>query len=360
MKTRAAVARAPKRPLTIVELDLLPPAEGEVLVEIVAAGICKSDLDALSGAGPGVRFPAVFGHEGAGIVRDAGYGTRLRPGEHVIPLFSPTSLLCELGSGSMYDRKSAVTGTKKPVQNGSRNFGRDARAVFHYPGRSTFANYVVFPEIALARIRQDAPLDRVCIAGSVAAGLEAVLSKAKVPPGAKVVVFGLDSVGLSVLQAARMVGAEMIVGVDLNTARRSLGQKFGMSHFINPNTVGSDRVAEAILDLTGSGADFVFECSTVTGLNQAIEFGRRRNMSSALRQEEAVARNYRSVASDIRRVRSFSRMEDSTEVSKIVDWYMEGKINVDDMITATLPFERINDGVNIANESESLSIVVKY
>jgi S-(hydroxymethyl)glutathione dehydrogenase / alcohol dehydrogenase len=359
MKTRAAVAWAPRESLTIVELDLRPPASGEVLVEIVAAGICRLDLDALSGADPGVRFPAVLGHEGAGVVRGSGKGARLRPGEHVIPLFMPSSMPCAERPRSTYCIEDRDTGAKSiPIEPGK--FKSDARTVFTNPGCSTFSRYVVFPEAELAKVRQDAPLDRVCIACTVATGLEAVLGQAKVGRGAKVVVLGLDPIGLNVLQASRMAGAEMIIGVDLNTARRSLGQKFGMSHFINPNTAGSDRLAEALLDLTEGGADFIFECGPVAGLSQMVELDLYRKDSRVVRQQGIGTSIHWPAAGSFHKVRPFSGTGDRAMISRIVDWYMEGIINVDDIITSTLPFDRINDGFNMAGERDSLSTVLKY
>jgi S-(hydroxymethyl)glutathione dehydrogenase/alcohol dehydrogenase len=347
--------------LTIVELELRPPAYGEVLVEIVAAGICKPDLDAWSGANPAIRFPAIFGHEGAGVVRSAGKGTRLLAGEHVIPLFMPHSILGETRPRLAHCiDDNRATKAKRPLLNEQRRFRSDARTIFAHPGCSTFSKYIVFPEAALAKVRQDAPLDRVCIACTVATGLEAVLGQAKLGRGAKVVVLGLDPIGLNVLQASRMIGADMIIGVDLNTARRSLGQKFGMSHFINPNTVGSDRLAEAILDLTKSGADFVFDCGPVAGLNQMVELGLGRKVSRAVRQQSAGTRTGWPAARNFYKVRSFCETGDGAMISRIVDWYMEGIINLDDIITSTLPFERINDGFSMAGERDSLSTVLKF
>jgi S-(hydroxymethyl)glutathione dehydrogenase/alcohol dehydrogenase len=369
MKTRAAVAHQAGSPLTIETVDLDGPREGEVLVEIKATGICHTDKYTLSGADPEGLFPAILGHEGAGIVVECGAGvTSLRPGDHVIPLYTPECRQCEycLSRKTNLCQKIRATQGRGVMPDGTSRFALGGKTLLHYMGTSTFAQHTVVPEIALAKIREDAPFDKVCYIGcGVTTGIGAVLWTAKVEPGANVVVFGLGGIGLNVVQGARMAGANMIVGVDLNPARRTLAEKFGMTHFVNPAEVEGDLVPH-LVELTRGGADYSFECiGNVQVMRQALEcchkgWGVSVIIGVAGAGQEIATRPFQLVTGRVWKGSAFGGARGRTDVPKIVDWYMEGKINIDDLITHTLPLERINDGFELMARGESIRSVVVY
>src|SRR3954469_25566617 len=370
MKTRAAVAFAPKQPLEIVELDLDGPKAGEVLVEIMATGICHTDAYTLDGFDPEGIFPAILGHEGAGVVREIGAGvTSVRPGDHVIPLYTPECRHCKtcLSRRSNLCTSIRATQGKGLMPDGTSRFRCDGDPVFHYMGCSTFSNFTVLPEIALAKVREDAPFDKICYIGcGVTTGIGAVIYTAKVWPGANVAVFGLGGIGLNVIQGARMVGADKIVGIDINPAKRSMAEKFGMTDFINPDEVGRDKVVQAIVDLTGGGADFSFECiGNVHTMRQALEcchrgWGESIVIGVAAAGQEIATRPFQLVTGRVWKGSAFGGARGRTDVPKIVDWYMEGKINIDDLITHTLPLERINEGFDLMHAGKSIRTVVTF
>jgi S-(hydroxymethyl)glutathione dehydrogenase/alcohol dehydrogenase len=370
MKTRAAVAWKAGEPLTIETIDIEGPKAGEVLVEVMATGICHTDAYTLSGADPEGIFPAVLGHEGAGIVREVGPGvTTLKVGDHVIPLYTPECRQCKtcLSRRSNLCTSIRTTQGKGLMPDGTSRFRCDGDPVFHYMGCSTFANFTVLPEIALAKVREDAPFDKICYIGcGVTTGIGAVIYTAKVWPGANVVVFGLGGIGLNVIQGAKMVGADKIVGVDLNPARRAVAEKFGMTHFINPDEVGRDKVVQAIVDLTDGGADFSFECiGNVHTMRQALEcchrgWGESIVIGVAASGQEIATRPFQLVTGRVWKGTAFGGARGRTDVPKIVDWYMEGKINIDDLITHTMPLDKINDGFELMHEGRSIRSVVIY
>src|SRR3954462_5098307 len=372
MKTRAAVAFAPKQPLEIVEVDLDGPKAGEVLVEIKATGICHTDAYTLSGADPEGLFPAILGHEGAGIVREVGPGvTSLKVGDHVIPLYTPECRQCKSCLSRRTNLCTAIRATQGQgvMPDGRSRFkceGSD-NVLFHYMGCSTFSNFTVLPDIALAKVREDAPFDKFCYIGcGVTTGIGAVIYTAKVWPGANVAVFGLGGIGLNVIQGARMVGADKIVGIDLNPSKRAVAEKFGMTHFVNPDEVGRDKVVQAIVDLTGGGADFSFECiGNVHTMRQALEcchrgWGESIIIGVAEAGRESSTRPFQPVTGRVWRGTAFGGARGRTDVPKIVDWYMEGKINIDDLITHTMPLDRINEGFDLMHEGQSIRTVVEY
>jgi S-(hydroxymethyl)glutathione dehydrogenase / alcohol dehydrogenase len=367
MDIRAAVAHKAGAPLTIETVRLDGPKAGEVLVEIKATGICHTDEFTRSGADPEGLFPAILGHEGAGIVVDVGPGvSSLRKGDHVIPLYTPECRQCKSCLSRKTNLCTAIRGTqgKGLMPDGTSRFSLNGKAVHHYMGCSTFANFTVLPEIALAKIREDAPFDKVCYIGcGVTTGIGAVINTAKVEPGANVVVFGLGGIGLNVVQGAKMAGANMIVGIDLNPARQALARKFGMTHFINPK--GKDVVGE-VVELTGGGADYSFECiGNVDVMRQALEcchrgWGVSVIIGVAGAGQEIRTRPFQLVTGRVWKGTAFGGARGRTDVPKIVDWYMQGKINIDDLITHVLPLERINDGFDLMHNGESIRSVVVY
>jgi len=370
MKTRAAVAFAAGKPLSVETVDIEGPRPGEVLVEIKATGICHTDAYTLSGADPEGLFPAILGHEGAGIVREIGAGvTTLKVGDHVIPLYTPECRQCKtcLSRRSNLCTSIRATQGKGLMPDGTSRFRCDGEPVLHYMGCSTFANYTVLPEIALAKVREDAPFDKICYIGcGVTTGIGAVIYTAKVWPGANVVVFGLGGIGLNVIQGARMVGADKIIGVDLNPSKRAMAEKFGMTHFINPDEIGRDKVVQAIVDLTGGGADFSFECIGNTHtMRQALEcchrgWGESIIIGVAASGQEIATRPFQLVTGRVWKGTAFGGARGRTDVPKIVDWYMEGKINIDDLITHTMPLDDINTAFDLMHEGKSIRSVVVY
>ena len=369
MKTRAAVAFEAKKPLEIVEVDLEGPRAGEVLVEIMATGLCHTDKYTLSGADPEGLFPAILGHEGAGVVREVGPGvTSLRPGDHVIPLYTPECRECEycLNPKTNLCQKIRTTQGRGLMPDGTSRFSYKGRPILHYMGCSTFSNFTVLPEIALAKVREDAPFDKVCYIGcGVTTGIGAVLWTAKVEPGANVVVFGLGGIGLNVIQGARMAGANMIVGVDLNNDRAEMGREFGMTHFVNPAEVPGDLVAH-IVELTGGGADYSFECvGNTTLMRQALEcahkgWGVSTIIGVAPAGAEISTRPFQLVTGRRWQGSAFGGARGRTDVPRIVDWYMQGRIEIDPLITHTLPLERINEGFDMMARGESIRTVVLF
>ncbi len=372
MQTRAAVAWAAKQPLTIETVELAGPKEGEVLVEIMATGVCHTDAYTLDGLDSEGLFPAILGHEGAGIVREVGKGvTGLVPGDHVIPLYTPECRSCKTCLSQRSNLCTSIRSTqgKGVMPDGTSRFSCEApnKPIFHYMGCSTFSNFTVLPEIALAKIRKDAPFDKVCYIGcGVTTGLGAVIYTAKVWPGANVAVFGLGGIGLNVIQAARMVGANKIIGVDVNPAKRAMAEKFGMTHFINPNEVGKDHVVAAVVDATDGGADFTFDCTgNVNVMRQALEschrgWGESIVIGVAPAGQEISTRPFQLVTGRVWKGSAFGGARGRTDVPKIVDWYMEGKINIDDLITHTMPLEKINDAFDLMHKGESIRSVVVY
>jgi len=370
MQTRAAVAWEAGKPLSIETVHLEGPKAGEVLVEIKATGLCHTDAYTLSGADPEGLFPAILGHEGAGIVREVGPGvTTLRPGDHVIPLYTPECRQCKtcLSQRSNLCTSIRATQGKGLMPDGTSRFRCEQTQVMHYMGCSTFANFTVLPEIALAKVRPDAPFDIICYIGcGVTTGIGAVVNTAKVWPGANVAVFGLGGIGLNVLQGARMVGADKIIGVDINPARQEMARQFGMTHFINPDEVGRDKVVQAIQDITDGGADFSFECvGNTTLMRQALEcthrgWGTSIIIGVAASGQEIATRPFQLVTGRNWRGTAFGGARGRTDVPKIVDWYMEGKISIDPLITHRLTLEQINHGFDLMHEGKSIRSVVIY
>jgi S-(hydroxymethyl)glutathione dehydrogenase/alcohol dehydrogenase len=369
MQVRAAVAREAGKPLSLETVDLEGPRAGEVLVEIKATGICHTDEFTLSGADPEGIFPAILGHEGAGIVVETGAGvTSLRKGDHVIPLYTPECRQCEYCLSRKSNLCVAIRATqgRGVMPDGTSRFASNGQPVMHYMGTSTFANFTVLPEIALAKIREDAPFDKVCYIGcGVTTGIGAVMNTAKVEAGARAVVFGLGGIGLNVIQGLRMVGAEMIVGVDLNPNRRAIAEKFGMTHFVNPSEVQGDLVPY-LVDLTKGGADYSFECiGNVKVMRQALEcshrgWGQSIVIGVAGSGQEIATRPFQLVTGRVWKGTAFGGARGRTDVPRIVDWYMEKRINIDDLITHVLPFERINEGFDLMRRGESIRTVVTY
>jgi S-(hydroxymethyl)glutathione dehydrogenase/alcohol dehydrogenase len=369
MQTRAAVALEAGSPLSIETVELDGPKEGECLVEIKATGICHTDEFTLSGADPEGIFPAILGHEGAGVVVDVGPGvTSLKKGDHVIPLYTPECRQCEYCLNPKTNLCQAIRATQGQglMPDGTSRFKLNGKDVFHYMGTSTFSNFTVVPEIALAKIREDAPFDKVCYIGcGVTTGIGAVINTAQVEPGSNVVVFGLGGIGLNVLQGARLVGADMIVGVDLNPAREDLARKFGMTHFVNPKDHGDDLVNH-LVELTRGGADYSFECiGNTTVMRQALEcchkgWGESIIIGVAGAGQEISTRPFQLVTGRSWRGTAFGGARGRTDVPKIVDWYMDGKINIDDLITHVMPLEDINKGFDLMHEGKSIRSVVTF
>src|SRR6201747_1112041 len=369
MDVRAAVAWEAGKPLSIETVQLEGPKAGEVLVEIKATGICHTDKYTLSGADPEGIFPSILGHEGAGIVVDVGPGvTSLKKGDHVIPLYTPECRQCEYCLSRKTNLCVAIRATqgRGVMPDGTSRFSSGGTPVMHYMGTSTFSNFTVLPEIALAKIRDDAPFEKVCYIGcGVTTGIGAVINTAKVEPGARVVVFGLGGIGLNVLQGARMAGAEMIVGVDLNPARRAMAEKFGMTHFVNPSEVEGDLVPY-LVSLTKGGADYTFECIGNTKvMRQALEcahrgWGKSVVIGVAGAGQEISTRPFQLVTGRTWLGTAFGGARGRTDVPKIVDWYMDGKIEIDPMITHVLKLEEINKGFDLMHEGKSIRSVVVF
>jgi len=369
MDVRAAVSYEPGQPLVIETVQLDGPHAFEVLVEIRATGMCHTDEFTRSGADPEGLFPAIFGHEGAGVVVDVGPGvTSVKRGDHVIPLYTPECRQCKSCLSRKTNLCTAIRATqgKGVMPDGTSRFSIGGRKIHHYMGCSTFANYTVLPEIAVAKIREDAPFDKVCYIGcGVTTGLGAVINTAKVEPGANVVVFGLGGIGLNVVQGARMVGAGRIIGVDLNPGREALARRFGLTHFVNPKDVQGDLVAH-LVELTDGGADYSFECvGNVQLMRQALEcchrgWGVSVIVGVAGAGQEISTRPFQLVTGRVWKGTAFGGARGRTDVPKIVDWYMEGKIDIDSLITHTMPLEKINDAFDLMHRGESIRSVVVY
>jgi S-(hydroxymethyl)glutathione dehydrogenase/alcohol dehydrogenase len=369
MKARAAVAHRAGAPLTIETIEVEGPKHGEVLVELKATGVCHTDAYTLSGKDPEGLFPAILGHEGAGVVADVGPGVRsVKKGDHVIPLYTPECRECAYCTSGKTNLCQAIRATqgKGLMPDGTSRFSLGTEKLLHYMGTSTFASFTVLPEIAVAKIREDAPFDKVCYIGcGVTTGIGAVINTAKVRPGDHVVVFGLGGIGLNVVQGARMSGAGMIVGVDLNPRRRALAESFGMTHFVNPKEVGGDLVAYLVA-LTKGGADYSFECiGDVRVMRQALEcchkgWGTSVIIGVAGAGEEIATRPFQLVTGRVWKGTAFGGARGRTDVPTIVDWYMDGKIRIDEMITHTMPLDRINDAFELMHRGESIRSVVTF
>ncbi|MBD1822477.1 S-(hydroxymethyl)glutathione dehydrogenase/class III alcohol dehydrogenase [Cyanobacteria bacterium FACHB-DQ100] len=369
MDTKAAVAFKAGEPLRIETVQLEAPQAGEVLVEIKASGVCHTDAYTLSGADPEGLFPAILGHEGAGVVVEVGEGVNsVKPGDHVIPLYTPECRNCEYCLSGKTNLCQAIRTTqgKGVMPNGTSRFSIDGEPILHYMGTSTFSNYTVLPEIAVAKIREDAPFEKVCLIGcGVTTGVGAVINTAKVEPGANVVVFGLGGIGLNVIQAARMVGANMIVGVDLNSSKRALAEKLGMTHFVNPSEVEGDLVPY-LVELTKGGADYSFECiGNVKVMRQALEcchkgWGVSVIIGVAGAGQEISTRPFQLVTGRVWKGTAFGGAKGRTDVPKIVDWYMDGKINIDDLVTKILPIDQINEAFDLMHRGEVIRSVVTF
>ena len=369
MDVRAALAVEAGKPLEITTVQLDGPREGEVLVEIMATGICHTDEFTLSGADPEGIFPAILGHEGAGIVREVGAGVKsLQPGDHVIPLYTPECRECEYCLNPKTNLCQAIRTTQGQglMPDGTSRFSVNGEKIFHYMGTSTFANFTVLPEIALAKINPDAPFDKVCYIGcGVTTGIGAVINTAKAEPGCRAVVFGLGGIGLNVIQGLRLIGAEMIVGVDMNPSKKEWGEKFGMTHFVNPDEVDGDLAAH-LVEVTGGGADYSFECiGNVNVMRVALEcahkgWGESIIIGVAGAGQEISTRPFQLVTGRSWRGTAFGGARGRTDVPKIVDWYMEGKINIDDLITHKMPLEDINRAFDLMHEGESIRSVVEF
>ena len=369
MDVKAAVAYEAGKPLAVETVQLEGPKEGEVLIEVKATGVCHTDAYTLSGADPEGLFPAILGHEGAGIVVEVGPGVRsLNVGDLVIPLYIPECRNCEYCLSQKTNLCQAIRSTqgKGVMPDGSSRFSIGGKRLFHYMGTSTFANYTVLPEISVAKIREDAPFDKVCLIGcGVTTGIGAVIHTAKVEPGSNVVVFGLGGIGLNVIQAARMVGANKIIGVDINPAKQALAEEYGMTHFVNPKEVDSDLVPY-LVDLTGGGADYSFECiGNVSVMRQALEcchkgWGVSVVIGVAGAGQEIATRPFQLVTGRVWKGSAFGGARGRTDVPKIVDWYMDGKIEIDSLVTHSMPLERINQAFDLMHAGESIRSVITF
>jgi S-(hydroxymethyl)glutathione dehydrogenase / alcohol dehydrogenase len=369
MDVKAAVAFAPSQPLSIETIRLESPKTGEVLVEIKATGVCHTDAYTLSGADPEGLFPAILGHEGAGVVVEVGEDVKsLQVGDRVIPLYTPECRQCEycLSGKTNLCQAIRITQGKGLMPDGTSRFSWKGQMIHHYMGTSTFSNYIVLPEIAVAKIREDAPFEKVCLIGcGVTTGIGAVINTAKVEPGANVVVFGLGGVGLNVIQAAKMVGANMIIGVDLNPQKRELAEKLGMTHFVNPSEVENDLVPY-LVDLTKGGADYTFECiGNVKVMRQALEcchkgWGVSVIVGVAGAGQEISTRPFQLVTGRVWKGTAFGGAKGRTDVPKIVDWYMDGKINIDDLVTKVMPIEQINEAFDLMHKGEVIRTVLTF
>ena len=370
MKTRAAVAFAANQPLEIVELDLEGPKAGEVLVEIMATGVCHTDAYTLEGKDSEGIFPSILGHEGAGIVREVGAGvTSVKPGDHVIPLYTPECRQCKTCTSRKSNLCTAIRATqgKGVMPDGTSRFSYKGKPIYHYMGCSTFSNFTVMPEIAVAKVREDAPFDKICYIGwGVTTGVGAVISTADVEAGANVVVFGLGGIGLNVIQGAKLVGADKIIGVDVNPAKRAMAESFGMTDFVNPKEVGAANVVAKIVELTGGGADYSFDCTGNTDvMRQALEcchrgWGQSIIIGVAEAGKEIATRPFQLVTGRVWKGTAFGGARGRTDVPKIVDWYMNRKIRIDELITHTMPLEKINDAFDLMHEGKSIRSVVLF
>ena len=368
MKTTAAVAFESAKPLEIVEVDLDGPKYGEVLIEVKATGVCHTDAFTLSGEDPEGAFPVILGHEGAGVIVDVGEGVKdLKKGDHVIPLYTPECMRCDfcLNPKTNLCQSIRVTQGRGLMPDGTSRFSLDGQEILHYMGCSTFSNYTVLPEIAVAKVREDAPFDKICYIGcGVTTGIGAVAFTMKVEPGSTVAVFGLGGIGLNVIQGARMVGATRIIGVDLNDSRKEIATEFGMTDFINPNNV--ENVVDSIIDMTGGGVDYSFECiGNVEVMRQALEcchkgWGESCIVGVAGAGKEISTRPFQLVTGRSWRGTAFGGARGRTDVPKIVDWYMEGKLNIDDLITHKMPLDRINEAFDLMHEGKSIRSVIEY
>jgi S-(hydroxymethyl)glutathione dehydrogenase/alcohol dehydrogenase len=368
MKSRAAVAFTAGKPLEIVEVDLEGPKSGEVLVEIMATGICHTDAFTLSGVDPEGAFPAILGHEGAGIVREVGPDVNsVKVGDTVIPLYTPECRHCDFCLHPKTNLCQSIRSTqgRGVMPDGSSRFSLDGESILHYMGCSTFSNFTVLPEIAVAKIREDAPFDKVCYIGcGVTTGIGAVAFDAKVEPGSTVAVFGLGGIGLNVIQGAKMVGADRIIGVDINPAREELGRKFGLTDFVNPKD--NDNVTEEIIEITGGGVDYSFECIGNTDtMRQALEcchkgWGESFIIGVAGAGQEISTRPFQLVTGRSWKGTAFGGARGRTDVPRIVEWYMDGKIQIDPLITHTMPLEEINNAFDLMHEGASIRSVVVY
>ncbi|MEO1006331.1 MAG: S-(hydroxymethyl)glutathione dehydrogenase/class III alcohol dehydrogenase [Cyanobacteria bacterium J06638_38] len=369
MDVKAAVAFGSGKPLSIETVQLEAPQSGEVLVEIKATGVCHTDAYTLSGADPEGLFPTILGHEGAGIVAEVGEGvTSVKPGDKVIPLYTPECRQCAYCLSQKTNLCQAIRATqgRGVMPNGTSRFSLNGEPLYHYMGTSTFANYTVLPEIAVAKIRDDAPLDKVCLIGcGVTTGLGAVINTAKVEPGSNVVVFGLGGIGLNVIQGAKMVGASKIIGVDINPDKQAMAKDYGMTDFVNPQDIEGDLVAH-LVELTDGGADYSFECiGNVEVMRQALEcchkgWGVSTIIGVAGAGEEISTRPFQLVTGRVWQGSAFGGARGRTDVPKIVDWYMEGKINIDDLVTHTMPIEEINDAFDLMHQGKSIRSVVTF
>ena len=369
MDVKAAVAFGSGKPLSIETVQLEAPQSGEVLVEIKATGVCHTDAYTLSGADPEGLFPTILGHEGGGIVAEVGEGvTSVKPGDKVIPLYTPECRQCAYCLSQKTNLCQAIRSTqgKGVMPNGTSRFSLNGEKLYHYMGTSTFANYTVLPEIAVAKIRDDAPLDKVCLIGcGVTTGLGAVINTAKVEPGSNVVVFGLGGIGLNVIQGAKMVGASKIIGVDLNPDKRQMAESYGMTEFVNPKEIDGDLV-EYLVELTGGGADYSFECiGNVKVMRDSLEcchkgWGVSTIIGVAGEGEEISTRPFQLVTGRVWKGSAFGGARGRTDVPTIVDWYMEGKINIDDLVTHTMPIDRINEAFELMHKGESIRSVVTF
>jgi S-(hydroxymethyl)glutathione dehydrogenase / alcohol dehydrogenase len=370
MKSRAAVAWEANKPLTIEDVNVEGPKAGEVLVEMMATGVCHTDAYTLSGLDSEGKFPAILGHEGAGIVREIGAGvTSVKPGDHVIPLYTPECRGCKTCLSQRSNLCTSIRATQGQglMPDATSRFSVGGKDVFHYMGCSTFSNFSVMPEIAVAKVREDAPFDKICYIGcGVTTGIGAVVWTAKVWAGANVVVFGLGGIGLNVIQGARMVGADKIIGVDINPSKVEMAKKFGMTHFVNPKEVGNDKVVEAIVDITGGGADFSFECiGNTTTMRQSLEcchrgWGESIIIGVAPSGAEISTRPFQLVTGRVWKGSAFGGARGRTDVPKIVDWYMDGKINIDDLITHVMPLDDINKAFDLMHAGTSIRSVVTF
>ena len=369
MDVRAAVAHEVGKPLTIETVQLEGPKEGEILVEIKSTGICHTDAFTLSGDDPEGIFPAILGHEGAGVVVDIGKNvTSLKKGDHVIPLYIPECRQCKSCLSGKTNLCTAIRDTqgKGIMPDGSSRFSLNGKPIFHYMGTSTFSNFTVMPEIAAAKIRKDAPFEKVCYIGcGVTTGIGAVINTAKVEPGANVVVFGLGGIGLNVIQGARLAGANKIIGIDTNNKKKALAENFGLTHFVNPLEVKEDLI-DYVTSLTDGGADYSFECiGNVNTMRQALEcchrgWGVSVIIGVAGSGQEISTRPFQLVTGRVWKGTAFGGAKSRTQVPQIVDWYMDGKINIDDLITHTLELEEINDAFHLMHEGESIRSVVNF
>ena len=369
MQTRAAVAVAAGKPLEVTTVEIAPPREGECLVEIKATGICHTDEFTRSGEDPEGIFPAILGHEGAGIVVECGPGVRsLKPGDHVIPLYTPECRECDYCTSGKTNlcQKIRVTQGQGLMPDGSSRFSAGGEKIFHYMGTSTFSNFTVVPEIALAKVRKDAPFDKICYIGcGVTTGIGAVINTAKVEPGANAVVFGLGGIGLNVIQGLKLVGANMIIGVDMNNSKKEWGERFGMTHFVNPSEVQGDLVPY-LVDLTKGGADYSFECiGNVNVMRQALEcchkgWGQSIIIGVAGAGKEISTRPFQLVTGRVWKGTAFGGAKGRTQVPQIVDWYMDGKILIDPLITHTMPLNDINKAFDLMHSGESIRSVVLF